>query len=103
MRNAAAAGAICRKWPRMAGCAAAATRWSMADAAEIVYVPADRGHRNRVIGLLTALAVLVLDQAVKWAVTYVFQLRERIEIKLHPYFRQSWTENRGDSMGIQAT
>ena len=75
----------------------------MADAAEIVYVPADRGHRNRVIGLLTALAVLVLDQAVKWAVTYVFQLRERIEIKLLPFFRLSWTENRGVSMGFLTT
>ncbi|MDB5672313.1 MAG: lspA [Alphaproteobacteria bacterium] len=75
----------------------------MADAAEIVYVPAARFGKIRLIGLATALAVLILDQAAKWIVTYIFQLRERIEISLLPFFRLSWTENRGVSMGFLTT
>jgi signal peptidase II len=75
----------------------------MTDAAEIVYVPAERVRNNRLIGLVSALAVLVFDQAVKWIVTYIFQLHERLEINLLPFFRLSWTENRGVSMGFLTT
>jgi signal peptidase II len=75
----------------------------MAEAAEIVYVPAGRVRNNRLLGFAAAGSILVLDQLVKWAVTYVFQLRERIEINLLPFFRLSWTENRGVSMGFLTT
>jgi signal peptidase II len=75
----------------------------MADAAEIVYVPAGRMRNHRLAGLATAGTILVLDQIVKWVVTYIFQLRERIEINLLPFFRLSWTENRGVSMGFLTT
>ena len=36
-------------------------------------------------------------------VTYIFQLRERLEITLLPIFKLSWTENRGVSMGFLTT
>ena len=75
----------------------------MAEAAEIVYVPAGRLRAHRLLGLGVAVAVLFLDQLVKWTVTYILQLRERLEIKLLPFFRLSWTENRGVSMGFLTT
>jgi len=76
----------------------------MAEAEEIVYRPvSDRVRQNRVIGYVTAFGILILDQAVKWIVTYIFQLPVRLEIKLLPIFRLSWTENRGVSMGFLTT
>ena len=47
----------------------------MAD--EVVYVPKDRGRANRSLGLGVALLILFLDQAAKWVVTYIVQLRLR--------------------------
>ena len=67
----------------------------MADQPETVYVPASQIKANRLIGIATALTILVLDQLIKWVVTYIFQLRERLEITLLPIFKLSWTENRG--------
>ena len=67
--------------------------------AESVYVPAERPGSVRTLGLAIAGAVLVLDQAVKWIVTYIFQLEQRREIEILSIFRLRWTENRGVSMG----
>lgn len=67
--------------------------------AETVYVPAEKGRNVRTLGLGIAGFVLVLDQAVKWIVTYIFQLEQRREFELLPIFKFRWTENRGVSMG----
>jgi signal peptidase II len=67
--------------------------------AESVYVPAGRTRSIRTLGLGIAGFVLVLDQAVKWIVTYIFQLEQRREFELLPIFKLRWTENTGVSMG----
>src|SRR3954467_4091942 len=55
---------------------------------------------NRTLGLAIALAVFVLDQAVKWIVTYILQLPERQEIVWLPFFKLNWVPNHGVSMGF---
>jgi signal peptidase II len=71
-------------------------------AEEIVYVAAERGRSNRILGAGIALFVLLLDQAVKWVVTYIVQLRQRDDgtMELSSFFQLRWTENRGVSMGF---
>ena len=56
--------------------------------------------RNRKISLTLAGLVFLLDQATKWVVTHVFQLRFRHEMELLPFFDLRWTENRGVSLGL---
>src|SRR5688572_26296685 len=68
--------------------------------AESVYVPAGRARSNRLLGFGIASVILLLDQAVKWIVTNIFQLQQRREIDLLDIFRLRWTENRGVSMGF---
>lgn len=60
----------------------------------------DRIRRNRRIGLSVAALIFVVDQAVKWVVTYPLQLPHRNEIDLLPFFTLKWLENRGVSMGL---
>jgi signal peptidase II len=67
---------------------------------ESVYVPAGRVRSNRTVALTIAAIVLVLDQTVKWVVTYIFQLRQRLEFEILPFFKLRWTENKGVSMGF---
>ena len=55
---------------------------------------------NRTLGLAIALAVFVLDQAVKWIVTYMLQLPERVTINWLPFFQLNWVPNHGVSMGF---
>jgi signal peptidase II len=57
---------------------------------------------NRSIGLGIAFLILLVDQAVKWVVTYVVQLRLRDDaaMELTSFFQLRWTENRGVSMGF---
>jgi len=55
---------------------------------------------NRTFGLGIAIAILVLDQAVKWIVTYILQLRDRQEIVWLPFFQLNWVPNYGVSMGF---
>ena len=70
--------------------------------AESVYVPAEQVRSIRTLGLGIAGFVLVLDQAVKWIVTYIFQLEQRghAGMEILPFFKLRWTENRGVSMGL---
>lgn len=68
--------------------------------AESVYVPADRVRKNRTIALSLAAFVFLLDQAVKWVVTYIFQLEQRREFEIVSFFKLHWTENKGVSMGF---
>lgn len=57
---------------------------------------------HRPFGLIVAVIVLVLDQAIKYMVTFPLALQSRGEtgIPLLPIFRLRWLENRGVSMGI---
>ena len=55
---------------------------------------------NRLIGLGLAASIFLLDQASKWVVTYIFQLRQRGTIELLPVFDLKWVQNYGVSMGF---
>lgn len=57
---------------------------------------------HRPLGLAVALVTLVLDQLVKYTVTYPLALQSRGEqgIDILPIFRLRWLENRGVSMGF---
>ena len=72
----------------------------MAEVAETLYVPAEKLRTNRTLGLGIAASILIVDQAVKWIVTYILQLQQRKEIELLPIFKLRWTENSGVSMGF---
>ena len=61
---------------------------------------AERIRKNRRLGLSVAALLFLLDQAVKWVVTYPLQLPHREEIELLPFFTLKWLENRGVSMGL---
>ena len=55
---------------------------------------------NRLIGLGLAASIFLLDQASKWVVTYILQLRQRGTIELLPIFDLKWVQNYGVSMGF---
>ena len=55
---------------------------------------------NRALGLGVAIGIFVLDQAVKWIVTYILQLPERVIIRWLPFFQLNWVPNHGVSMGF---
>lgn len=62
--------------------------------------------RNRVIGLLIAAVIFVVDQAIKWYLLGPLKLRLQPEgkIDLLPFFDLRYTENLGISLGLlQAT
>jgi signal peptidase II len=61
---------------------------------------AERVRTNRKIGLSVALAIFVVDQAVKWVVTYPLQLPHRQTIEMLPFFTLRWLKNTGVSMGL---
>ena len=62
--------------------------------------PSDPLRFNRTLGLGIALAIFVLDQAVKWIVTYILQLPDRLTINWLPFFQLNWVPNHGVSMGF---
>lgn len=60
--------------------------------------------RNRLIGLVLAAVVAVIDQAVKIYVVGPLDLRRVLHIDLLPFFDLTYMENRGISLGMfQAT
>jgi signal peptidase II len=60
--------------------------------------------RNRLIGLVLAAFIAVIDQVVKWYVIGPLALRQVGHIDLLPFFDLTYTENRGISLGmLQAT
>jgi signal peptidase II len=61
---------------------------------------AERTRKNRRIGVTVAASIFVVDQAVKWVVTYPLQLEQRQTIELLPFFTLRWLENTGVSMGL---
>lgn len=61
---------------------------------------AERMRKNRRIGLSVAAVVFLVDQAVKWVVTYPLQLPHRLTIDVLPFFTLRWLKNTGVSMGL---
>jgi signal peptidase II len=57
-------------------------------------------HNTRRLGLLVALAIFLLDQAIKYIVTGPLQLQEVGQIVLLPIFNLTWVQNFGVSMGL---
>lgn len=57
---------------------------------------------NRKLGLAIAASVFVIDQILKWVVTYPLQLHARPNktIEVLPFFDLKWVENYGVSMGF---
>ncbi|WP_336970498.1 signal peptidase II [Sphingobium aromaticiconvertens] len=57
---------------------------------------------HRPLGLTVAIGALLLDQLIKYTVTYPLALKSRADvgIDLLPFFRLRWLENRGVSMGF---
>jgi len=55
---------------------------------------------NRVLGLVLALAVFLLDQGIKALMTGPLRLQEVGHIGLLPFFDLTWTENTGVSLGL---
>ena len=73
----------------------------MAELKETTYVAMDeRVRSNRLIAIAIAMSIFVADQASKWVVTYILQLKQRREFEITPFFNLNWTENRGVSMGF---
>ena len=56
--------------------------------------------RNRLIGLLIAAFVAVIDQVSKWYIVGPLDLRRVGHIDLLPFFDLTYTENRGISLGM---
>lgn len=61
---------------------------------------AERMRKNRRLGLTVAAAIFIVDQAVKWVVTYPLQLPHRLTIEVLPFFTLRWLKNTGVSMGL---
>jgi signal peptidase II len=57
-------------------------------------------RKNRKIGLSVAALVFLVDQLVKWVVTYPLQLPHRLTIDVLPFFTLRWLKNTGVSMGL---
>ncbi|HYI39500.1 MAG TPA: signal peptidase II [Allosphingosinicella sp.] len=61
---------------------------------------AERIGKNRRLGVTVAALVFLVDQAVKWVVTYPLQLPHRLTIDILPFFTLRWLKNTGVSMGL---
>lgn len=61
-----------------------------------------RAVNHRSLGLTIAIVTLVLDQLLKYVVSYPLALKSRAEqgIEILPFFDLRWVENRGVSMGF---
>lgn len=57
---------------------------------------------HRTLGVTVAAAILLIDQAIKYVVTYPLALQSRADegIRIVPFFNLRWLENRGVSMGF---
>ena len=57
---------------------------------------------HRKLGLSLAAGILIVDQLIKYLVTYPLQLQSygRFGLEITPFFNLTWTENRGVSMGF---
>ncbi|WP_310533289.1 signal peptidase II [Novosphingobium sp.] len=59
-------------------------------------------NRPRRLGFLIAAVIFIADQALKWLVMGPLALRDRFlqQIDILPFFRLTWAENRGISLGL---
>ena len=57
---------------------------------------------TRRLGFLIAAIIFIADQALKWLVMGPLALRDRFlqQIEIVPFFRLTWAENRGISLGL---
>jgi len=62
--------------------------------------PVDPLRANRILGLVIAGFILLLDQLAKWAVTNVVHLPDRGTDPWLPFFQLNWVPNHGVSMGF---
>jgi signal peptidase II len=60
----------------------------------------ERLKKNRTVALAVAAVVFVVDQAMKWVVTYPLQLPHRSTIEVVPFFTLRWLKNTGVSMSL---
>jgi signal peptidase II len=60
----------------------------------------ERVRKNRRLCVAVAAAVFLIDQAVKWVVTYPLQLPHRLNIDVVPFFTLRWLKNTGVSMSL---
>jgi signal peptidase II len=67
---------------------------------ELSWAERQRLRKNRILGLSIALGIFIVDQAVKWFVTNVLDLKRRVTIEVLPFFDLKWVENEGVSMGL---
>lgn len=56
--------------------------------------------RSRLIGLALAALIYVVDQWIKYHVTWTLKLPEKGKIDLLPFFDLTWVENYGVSLGM---
>ena len=72
----------------------------MAD--QVRRTPDLRLQANRAVGFVIAFLVFVLDQAVKWVITYPLNLpgQDGQAIRISPFFNLHWTQNPGISLGL---
>lgn len=56
--------------------------------------------RNRVIGLVVAIVIFVVDQALKWVVDVYLGMKEHETIELIPFFDLTRVHNKGVSLGM---
>lgn len=55
---------------------------------------------HRILGLAVAALVFAADQFAKYMVIVPFDLKNRLQIELLPFFNLTWVENRGVSLGM---
>jgi signal peptidase II len=55
---------------------------------------------TRLFGLITAALIFLADQFAKYMVTVPFDLKNRGQIEIMPFFNLTWVENYGVSMGF---
>lgn len=60
----------------------------------------DPVKKYRIIGLVTACLIFVLDQFTKFMVMHPLDLRSKGQIELLPFFNLTWAQNYGVSMGF---
>ncbi|HEX8534938.1 MAG TPA: signal peptidase II [Allosphingosinicella sp.] len=70
--------------------------------ARAVPLGADLYRNHRALGFGTAAGIFVIDQLTKWIITYPLALQSQPnrQIDIVSFFRLSWVENRGVSMGF---
>jgi len=83
----------------MARCATGAIQFWKAKG-RIMETGINRNRRYHLQGIMLASLIFIADQAVKYAMIGPLALKSREQINLIPFFRLTWAENTGVSMGM---